>query len=339
VQNTHDSAQGELMLIAVNFHYVRPAFHYPHAGIHGITPDRLAEQLALLTRVGEFVTAEQVRVAVRGGRELPIRSIMVTFDDGLNEQYEFAWPVLKRMGIPAIFFVNTAPIENATVSMVHKIHLMRAQVAPRDFLALLELHSRTYGINIAIAIEPRRATSHYKYDTSETAQLKYLLNFILEPKLRDRLIEDCFQSCFSNHENTISRELYMSPPKIAELASHGCIGTHAHEHHPLGLQTPEKICANIRLSVACLNSWTGKRPFALSYPYGSKEACSEVAGEIASHHGIEFGFTMERAGNPTLGIPLFLARFDNNDLPGGKASLLALEELFDRVPHPTWYLE
>ena len=327
------------MLIAANFHYVRPSFDYPNPGIHGITPDHLEKQLTMLASVGKFVSANEIRAAVRGQDALPEHSFVATFDDGLCEQYEFAWPVLRRMGIPAIFFVNTCPIETATVSMVHKIHLLRAHIAPVDFLAMLEHESRDEGIDIDIDIDAEKATFHYKYDTRDTAQLKYLLNFVLDADQRDRLMEACFRSFFSDRESSMSRQFYMDRAQIRDLADRGCVGSHAHEHVPLGLLADEKIVSNLHLSVERLNSWTGQSPFALSYPYGSREACSVAAGEIAARFGFEFAFTMERAGNPDFRNPLFLARFDNNDLPGGKAATSSVENLYRIVPSAKWYTE
>jgi hypothetical protein len=58
---------------------------------------------------------------------------------------------------------------------------------------------------------------------------------------------------------------------------------------------------------------------------------------MAARLGFEFAFTMERAANPDLRKPLFLARFDNNDLPGGKAAAWSVENLYQCLPVTKWY--
>ena len=135
------------MLIAVNFHYVRPRFDYPYEGIHGVTIDQFRRQLALLAEKAPFVSAADVRAAVRGERLLPQQCWLVTLDDGLKEQYEYAWPVLRSLGIPAIFYVTTDSIQNRRLAAVHKIHLLRATVAPETLAWAMDRHALQLGIN------------------------------------------------------------------------------------------------------------------------------------------------------------------------------------------------
>ena len=327
------------MLIAVNFHYIRSSFDYPYPGIHGITPRQLEDQLSLLGTAGVFVSADQIRDAIRGCGSLPERALVVTFDDGLREQYETAWPVLQRMGIPAIFFVNTAPIIHTTISSVHKIHMIRASRAPEQVAELLHRKARSLGIPIDSQIDDAKVLSQYKYDKLETARLKYLLNFILSPADRDRIMEACFQEVFPDSEARISKELYMDVPQVKALAASACIGTHSHEHLPLGVLPREIAQDQIELAATYLKQWTGEAPFVLSYPYGSIEACTREAGAIARESGIEFAFTLERAANADLQRPMFLARFSSSDVPGGNAARCGTDELFEALPHGCWHRE
>lgn len=325
------------MLVAVNYHYIRDSFGTPFPGIHGVTPAQLEAQLKMLARAGDFVSADQIRAAVRGDQALPERAISVTFDDGLREQYEHAWPILRRLGIPAIFFINTAPVASGSVLQVHKIHLLRAHVAPAEFTRLLQRHAADQGITLDLERECEAALVHYNYDSPEAARLKYVLNFLLSPDDRDRLVEVLFAEIFAGQEAAISRRLYMDVGQIKELSRKACIGTHTHEHLPLGLLPPALAEQQIEVSLAHLAEWSGYRPFALSYPYGAHDACSLGVGEMAERLGVEFGFTMERAGNRDLRQPLHLARFDCNDLPGGKAAQWQPEEMFDQMPVSDWY--
>jgi peptidoglycan/xylan/chitin deacetylase (PgdA/CDA1 family) len=133
--------------------------------------------------------------------------------------------------------------------------------------------------------------------------------------------------------------MYMSREQIAELAREGAIGTHGHDHLPLGLLSDGDAQHQLDESIRLIEDWTGVRPFALSYPYGSREASSTAVARMAASRGIDFALTMERAANSHLRGPLHLARFDNNDLPGGKAARWPLEQLYDAVSLRSWFVE
>lgn len=325
------------MLIAVNYHYIRPSFDNPYPSIFGMTPTELQSQLKTLGKVGSFVSGRQVCDAIKGKEPLPDRAILVTFDDGLKEQYDFAWPILNRLGIPALFFINTSPIADHTVSQVHKIHLLRSQIAPEDFLEMLLRRARELEIEMDLQADSDEAASQYPYDTLQNARLKYLLNFLIPLSDRERLIDRCFEELFSQREAEISKSIYMDVRQIKELDRWGCLGSHAHEHLPLGLLPFAEAEDQIRLAISHLETWTGHSPFAMSYPYGSEDACSIEVGKLAAKQGIVFALTMERAGNSNLAQSLHLARFDSNDLPGGNGTKFQLPELFSEVPSASWH--
>lgn len=325
-----------MKLIAINYHYIRNSFDSPYPGIHGITPLQFERQLVQLEQIGEFISAKQLLEAVDSDKRLPEKSFVITFDDGLREQYDNALPVLQKLRVPAVFFINTAPIADQTVSMVHKIHILRSSVDPNEFIDMLNSNSDRLGIRIDDSVTAKEATNHYKYDSIEHAKVKYLLNFKMSSEERDILINECFRDRFAGEETAISKNLYMDVDQVRELGELDYIGTHTHEHVPVGMLDSSGIRREISESMRLIMSWCGRKPFALSYPYGSIEASSKTAARIAHEEGIKFAFTMERAANYDLSNPMHLARFDNNDMPLGKSSRWNPEELFDEVDPAAW---
>ena len=97
------------------YHHVAPARAVPAAWERSEgwnwrhSPEGFEGQLAELKRRNyDFVSlAELVDEIQRRGTEPPM-SAVVTFDDGWLDNFEFALPVLKRLSIPATFFVTTA---------------------------------------------------------------------------------------------------------------------------------------------------------------------------------------------------------------------------------------
>ncbi len=319
------------MLFAINYHYVRESFEAPYPSVFGVTPEQFERDAKLLSKTSRVVGPETLLEWIE--RQVPpaAPSVVITFDDGLQEQFELALPILRRLGLPAVFFVNTSPRAESRVSSVHKLHLLRSQVAPPAFADLLKAQARRLKIDLAEPDDGRGAESHYRYDSPDIARIKYLLNFLLEPEERRHLAEACFEAVFPGQEADLSQRLYMSPDQLKSLAAEGMTGSHSHHHLPLGRLSEASIRGEIRSSLDLLEQWTGKRPVAMSYPYGSPEACTDQVGRIAREEGVRFAFTMERAGNADWGNPWFLARYANNDFPfeGGAH---ALRDFFRRAP-------
>lgn len=57
-------------------------------------------------------------------RCLPQKKFLLTFDDGFKEIYEVVAPILKSKGIPAIFFINPAFIDNKEMFYRNKISVL-----------------------------------------------------------------------------------------------------------------------------------------------------------------------------------------------------------------------
>jgi len=323
------------MLAAVNFHYVRGSFDFPHKAIHGLLPMDFRAQIEALSKEGTFVSQDQILDVLNGEKELTQNSILITFDDGLREQVEVAMPILNELGVPAIFFINPINIAEKKISNVHQVHLLRSFLSSGELLEVM----KKLGDTIRTSPEENKlAMEHYFYDHPEDAILKYVLNFKMDPKSRDKIINGLFESSFSKDEiSDFYTGLYMTAEMITDLDSKGALGSHTYSHQPLGLLDSESLFNEFDKSAEFFKSMAIHPPKAISYPYGSKESCSEQVIDLARKFGFSFGFTMERVCN--LGIiekPLQLARFDCNDVVGGKSSFFAQGTMFEQMNTRIW---
>jgi peptidoglycan/xylan/chitin deacetylase (PgdA/CDA1 family) len=69
------------------------------------------ECLAFFERHYTVVSLYDVLAALRGDRALPPRSLLLTFDDGYADNIDYALPVLRRHGLPAVVFVISDAID------------------------------------------------------------------------------------------------------------------------------------------------------------------------------------------------------------------------------------
>ncbi len=272
---------------------------------------------------------------LNGQKTLPPKAILITFDDGLKEQYELGVPIMDRLGIPGLFFVNTYNITEQKVSLAHKIHLLLAHTPFEEYKKEVCDRAMTLFNKSLEVVSIQHAIIHYCYDTKERAIFKYFVNYHLSHDEQEKIINGLFAAKFNEPE--LAESLYMSAEQLRELSLRGLLGTHSHRHIPLGVCDHAYSFKDIKTSIDILNNITGKVPVSISYPYGSYEATGTQALEACKDLGLQLGFTMERAFNPDLNDPLALARFDCNDLPGGKHPLFNKETFFNSVPERKWF--
>jgi len=89
-----------------------PSFTYHHVDPKlkndiAITPAAFEAQLKLLKDEGySTITARQLAEHHAKGTPLPNKPVMITFDDGWKNQYQYAAPLLAKYGFVATYFVN-----------------------------------------------------------------------------------------------------------------------------------------------------------------------------------------------------------------------------------------
>lgn len=80
---------------------------------YSITPDMLDQQLAYLHDQGyTVISMDQLSGFIRTGTTSPLKKpVVLTFDDGWESQFQYAFPLLKKYGYTATFYVYTKAID------------------------------------------------------------------------------------------------------------------------------------------------------------------------------------------------------------------------------------
>jgi peptidoglycan/xylan/chitin deacetylase (PgdA/CDA1 family) len=77
-----------------------------------VTPEQFSSQMSMLASEGfTSLTLEEFSAAVTGARDIPDRSMLVTFDDGFADNYTVAWPIARQFGIKLNLFICTGLVE------------------------------------------------------------------------------------------------------------------------------------------------------------------------------------------------------------------------------------
>lgn len=108
--NAPAPSDGAVSLPVLMYHHIleSPA----RLGDYVISPEQFESDLLFLKEHGyQTVTAEEILRFVKNGSPLPEKSVLITFDDGYESTYAYAYPLLKKHGMTAVVSVIGAYTE------------------------------------------------------------------------------------------------------------------------------------------------------------------------------------------------------------------------------------
>lgn len=149
------------------------------------------QQLEYLSQHYVPVSLAEVAEATRGVSTLPERAVLITFDDGLKNNYSVAFPVLQELNVPAAIFLTIGFIGSEEILWFDELYFLLKEAAGRgvtpdipDTAALALLQSGQVWESYVIAVETLKRAG-IATRTREMAKLSAIL-----PLDRQKLLED-----------------------------------------------------------------------------------------------------------------------------------------------------
>ena len=99
----------------VMYHYVRPIKNSMYSKIKGLELDGFERQVNYFKKNFNLIDLNELLDVIYENKEVPTNSMLLTFDDGLKDHYEFVFPILSKSNIQGIFFPPSKPIIESNV--------------------------------------------------------------------------------------------------------------------------------------------------------------------------------------------------------------------------------
>ncbi|WP_186759680.1 polysaccharide deacetylase family protein [Luteimonas wenzhouensis] len=287
-------------ILILNYHRIGDGSSSPYdRELWSADAEAFDAQMARLARDCDVISPADIdTVAGRRGRH-----VLVTFDDGYLDNYEVAYPILRRHGLPATFFIATGFIDRPRLPWWDEIAWrIRTTAAARLDLRpwLPEPLAPTRGPDAAIGAILRA----YKALPADEAA-----------RMLERLRAETGQETPERVDG-----LWMDWNQIREMAAGGMtIGGHTVDHPVLSRLPLERQRDEIETCAARILAETGRPMHYFAYPVGSTwafdegtRACLEAVGvkRAFSYYGGHAAVDSPRFDTPRMAMERYVGMHD-----------------------------
>jgi peptidoglycan/xylan/chitin deacetylase (PgdA/CDA1 family) len=210
------------------------------------------QQIEYLVRHYHIATGEEVRLLLTENRRLPDNSVFITFDDGYENNFTEAFPILLRYGATAAFFLTTGLIGRSEARLW--FDQLDTLLSLASLASVLDGLKR-FGLPASV---------------KEEVGLRRWIKGLARPQ-RDAVIEALAQGlpvneCKLNGQGITN---LMTWNQAREMANAGMIiGSHTVSHQILASAIPEQVQEELVSSRLKIQSETNRPCWCFAYPNG-----------------------------------------------------------------------
>jgi peptidoglycan/xylan/chitin deacetylase (PgdA/CDA1 family) len=236
--------------------------------------DAFEEQIRILKERFQVISLETLYAHVANGERIPVNSVILTVDDGYEDFYQYAFPILRKYSVPATVYLSTDFIDKKIWLWPDMIRYVVWQTGLSSFLFRTEEKEREYDLS---AEQGRRAA------WNDIAG--YCLTLWEED--RNQLIRN------------LAQDLKVSLPpvptpgftaltweQIREMMENGIdVGSHTCTHPRLVCVKKENLIREIIGSKERIQEMTGAEVKSFCYPNGEKADYDDHIKEMVKKAG------------------------------------------------------
>lgn len=244
------------------------------------TPREFEKQMAYLARDYHVLSITGLLNFVENGLDLPLRAVLITFDDAYKDFKEYAWPILKKYNLPVVLFVPTGyPDQPDRAFWWDKLYcafantnLSELEIAPIGYLAWNTSEERFQNLS----------------------QVQHHIKKLKHSEAMKLIDEICCKLDYKENDSA-DRSSVLGWEDLRQLSKEGVtLGAHTRTHPILTKLSFEQIRDEITGSQNDLLREIGKVYPILAYPNGGHD---ERITRILKDEGFKLGFNGPGAHN------------------------------------------
>ena len=277
----------------------------PHLAV---SEKNFAGQLEHLRRHFKIVSLESAVGMLQREEPLPENAAALTFDDGFRDNYEAAFPLLRKLGLPATIFVSTAPLLDRTTLWPYKLIFWLWNSGPdRLEFGRGEWHPTNPAV-FDMGTRRRRRRAVYLMEAE--------LQCVAPAERERRLVLIAKKLGFEHADDPFDSFPMLAPDELREMAGAGVeIGSHTVTHPALPALDSTAALDELTRSKTVLESALGRPVRFFAYPFGKEEHFNPEIETLVRRAGYQAACTAIRGVNLRGTDPFRLLRLGVKDDP------------------------
>jgi peptidoglycan/xylan/chitin deacetylase (PgdA/CDA1 family) len=255
-------------MINVMYHYVRPDDStFPFFNNLGV--DVFCKQLDFFNKEYGFLSKDEYMNSIREGRN--VEGVVLTFDDGFRDHYQYVLPELEKRGLWGIFYIATGIYGGKKKQLldVHRVHFLRGRYGAKKILEELESLITDEMIDRGNIEKFRKNIYTSNLYKDEEKRLRELLNYLIKYRYRNEILDKLMLKFFD--EEKLYEEAYLHKNELISLVEHGnIVGSHTYSHKVLSRLTYKEQFDEIKRSFDDLDFLVEQNYKSFCYPHGYK---------------------------------------------------------------------
>ncbi len=274
-------------LLALNYHRIgESANNLFDDGVFSARPEDFEAQVTYLRRHFRLLNLRELLEISHNGFQFSECCALITFDDGYSDNFELAYPILRKHGISAVFFVPTDYIENPHLPWWDHI----AYVLKKTQRPTLSLKT-----NPPVVI-----------NLTKTSRQNAIFQILRVFKSASKANEEGFLSQLEEAAEVqvdraaLGRELFMSWSNLDQMVETGMsVGSHTHTHQIMAQLTEVDQRRELGLSRELLEGRLKTSVLSISYPVGGPDKFTATTKRLCGDLGYKVGFSFYGGINRT----------------------------------------
>lgn len=227
-----------------------------------ISTKNFEKQIKYLSKSYNIISTHELAGHIKKKIPFPSNSMVITFDDGLKNNFINAFPILQKYNIKATVFLMTDYIDTLKINWLNKFYYFIKKIGLNEFVEGFKREFPAYS-NLIERIGQKNIIEH----------IEFILKYKVDDNIRERFIQGLYNKFRIKINKEKIKDLYLSWKEIKKMADAGIsFGSHTSTHPVLSILNYEKAKKEVVNSKQNIEVKLNKKINLFAYPYGNKNS-------------------------------------------------------------------